>query len=220
MARIVYEKFQTVPVSDFYDELKFEFQTKQHQQLPEQLFAHYLIKTAVDMAEKGNILRRRVDIELEPCVTTYSLASPDNLRLWAILGVRLHEHCGERLPPRYFDAPVGSHCSRRGVWYDEFEQELHIETSCNSADSAIVTVAVVPERDVCELPAIYKTRYYSLLLMGTRANIMLITGRDWTNLRLGAELYNEYNKMLRDVAVTAHTSLIRGSVKMNFGKVM
>lgn len=217
MTSIAYEPFPTVPLKDFHDELKFEFAKFK---LPTQLFDHYLLKTAADMAEKAPIVRIKYVIELEDGVTRYDLPVPDYLRLWAILGVLTSDGCRIGTPKRFFDRPTCGNCySQDGVWYDEQEQVLHIERRC-FADKARVTMACAPKRDACVLPAVYKTKYFSTLIMGTRAHIMLITGREWTNMRVGAELMNEYNRMIHEDGVVAHIGLMRGSVRMNFGRVM
>lgn len=207
---VVYEPFPTVPLSDFYDELRFEFKDLMPQQLD-----HYLLKTAVDMAERGNLIRRRVNIELEPGVTRYALNSPDGLRVWAILGAR-HGCCHGRMR-RVFSPPEDA-CCFTGLWYDPQEATLHIQ---DCSDGIVyVTVAVVPERDACELPKVYKTDHYNTLIMGTRAHIMLITGQKWTNMRVGAELLNEYRRMIADDSIIVSAKRQRGTVKMQFGRVM
>lgn len=83
-----------------------------------------------------------------------------------------------------------------------------------------MNVAVVPERDDCDLPKIYKDRFYTTLVTGARARIMLITGRPWTNLRVGGTLMEEYERMLAREAVRVAQRQQRGQVKMQFGKVM
>lgn len=207
---VVYEPFPTVPLNEFHPELRFEFKD-----IAPQMLDHYLLKTAVEMAERGNLVQRRVRIELDPGVTRYALHSPDGMRVYAILGAR--GGCCSGKTRRMFTPPEGS-CCFEGVWYDPQEDVLHIQDCANG--EMFVTIAVVPERDACELPKIFKTRYYSTLIMGTRANIMLITGQKWTNMRVGAELFNEYRRMLADDSIDVAAKSQRGVIKTQFGRVM
>lgn len=210
---IVYESFKTLPLSKFREELEFEFPD-----LPYQLFDYYIRKTAIDMAEQYSVVHRRVYLDLEPNVTRYALRSPDGLPMVAILGARFVGCCTGSDVRRFFDAPATGCCAPSGLWWDEQEQELHVRECGQSA--LRVTMSVKPDMDSCELPAVFRDRLYPVLIMGARASIMLISGQAWTNLRLGAELLNEYRRMMRGETVEVNLARQHGSIKMQFGKVM
>lgn len=213
---VVYEPFPTVPLDKFYPELRFEFKD-----LPPQLFAYYIQRTAVDMAEKANLLRRWVRIELEPGVSRYALIPPDGLTLWAIMGV-FHSTscgCGVHRTPRFYGPPEGACPIHDSVWWEPQEQVLNY-TGCHCGGCLYVNMSVVPDRDACELPKIYMDRFFTTLLMGTRAKILLITNREWTNLKVGAELNQEYERMLTQDAIRVAEKQQRGAIKMQFGRVM
>lgn len=217
---VVYEPFRTTQLREFYSELKFEFKN-----LPQQLFAHYVLATAVDMAEKGNLLRRWVHIELEPGVSRYALKSPDGMTLWAIMYILRScgtLECGVSEVTRTYLPPESACCCPKQIaWFSPEDQVLHY---CDCTCGVLhVNMAVVPKRGIyeeCELPTVYFDRFYSTLLMGARARIMLISGREWTNLRLGGELLKEYERMLLQDALRVSQRQQRGAVKMQFGKVM
>lgn len=212
---VVWEPFPLVAPTKFFPELRFEFKD-----LPPQLFEYYVLQTAVDMAEKGNILRRWCVIELEPCVTRYAVLSPDGLRVWTIMGIFRSRGCGINHTRRTYGPPIDACCVPENVaWYDPYDHVLHYTGDCGCG-CLFVNVAVVPERDTCELPEIYYGRFYSTLLMGVRARIMLITGRPWSNLRIGGSLMEEYERMLARDAVRVAERQQRGAVKIQFGKVM
>lgn len=218
MATTVWEPFPTIAIKEFFPELRFEFKD-----LPPQLFHYYVAQTAVDMAEKGNLVRRWCKIELEPCVTRYALISPDGMRIWAIMGIFRSAgpiDCHVERTRRSYGPPEGACCVPENVaWYDPYDGVLHYTGDCHCGN-LFVNVAVVPERDACELPQIYFERFYSALLTGVRARIMLITGRPWTNMRVGASLMQEYERMLSQDAVRVAERRQRGAIKMQFGKVM
>lgn len=215
---VVYEPFPAVSLQSFYPELRFEFKD-----LPMELYVYYIRRVAVDMAEKGNLLRRWVRIQLQPCVTRYALRSPDGLRMWAIMGVFRSPggiDCNVYPSRRSWGPPDGACCCEKNLaWWDDYDQVLHYTGDCRCG-ALFVNMAVVPERDACELPKIYFDRFHSTLLMGVRAHIMLITGRPWTNLRVGGELMREYERMLSQDAITVAERQQRGSIKMQFGRVM
>lgn len=216
--QIVWEPYPTIPTIKFQEELRFEFKD-----LPPQLFQYYIMQTAVDMAEKGNLIRRWCQIELEPCVTRYALKSPDGMRIWAIMGIFRSPgpiDCHVRETRRTYGPPSNACCVPENVaWYDPYDGVLHYEGDC-ACGNLFVNVSVVPERTACELPRIYYDRFYSALLVGVRARIMLITGRPWTNMRVGSQLMLEYERMLSQDAVRVAERKQRGSIKIQFGKVM
>lgn len=218
MATTVWEPFPTVAINKFFEELRFEFKD-----LPPQLFQYYVLQTAVDMAEKANLIRRWCKIELEPCVTRYQLRSPDGMRIWAIMGVFRSEgpdDCAVRNARRSYGPAENARCLPENVaWYDPYDGVLRYTGACECGN-LYVNVSVVPERAACELPQIYYERFYSALLTGVRARIMLITGRPWTNMRVGASLMQEYERMLSQDAVRVAERRQRGMIKIQFGKVM
>ena len=55
---------------------------------------------------------------------------------------------------------------------------------------------------------------------GTKAAILMITGRPWTNVQVGAALRNEYLRVVSADAVDTMSHRMRGGVKMQFGKVL
>lgn len=212
---VVYEKHGKIPLNKFYDELAFEFPN-----LPSQLFEYYILRTAIDMATKGNIIRRLIVIQPEPCVTNYRLVSPDGMKVSAILGIRHHTCCFDAEMPRAFVPPVDSVCcSQRAAWYDDAQGELHIaDHGCHG--TYFVNAAVTPSRDDCELPEEYMDKFLETLMMGTKASIMLITGRPWTNLRIGAASRQEYQNMLAADSVDVAAHGMRGAIRAKFPRAL
>lgn len=212
---VIYEPFETKPLSDFHDELKFEFPS-----LPFQLFDHYLISAARQMAEEGNLIRRKAYIRLQPCVTRYRLDVPDDTELVGIIRMRQFEDCGcfDHSVRRAFVPPVSQPWGGAESWYDDSEDVLHIETPF--AGGVEVTISVRPKRDACSLPVEYYDDFMPALMAGVKSKIMMITGRPWTNMRLGAAYASEFKKAIADAAVQVATHKQRGRIKMGFGRAM
>lgn len=214
---VVFEAFKSKPVNSFFEELRFEFPN-----LPEPLFQYYLVKTARHLASEGALIRRRAVIHADQCVTRYRLESPDGAEINSILAmyaVPCGACCGHQVI-RSFTPPEGACCCGREIaWYDDIERVLHIH-SPYTFGKYFVSLSVIPSRNACELPAELYDDYLETLLLGTKANILLIQGRPWTNLQLGQGFYNEYLSRINSDGLEVATHKMRGGIKMNFGRVM
>lgn len=214
---VVYEPHKTLPLAEFHSELLFEFPD-----IPSALFDYYLLKAARKMAKDGKFIRRRVVLFTQRCVTRYRLNSPDGQEICAILGIHA-SHCGDCVPhpvSRSFDPPCTAHCcGRERVWYDDKDSELHFHNPFFPA-TYYISMAVCPSRSACELPAEYLNDHLETLLTGTKAYILMLTGRPWTNLQLGNAYLKEFSTAIANEAIEVHTHKQRGSIRMNFGRAL
>ena len=213
---LIYEPYKKVPLSDFVNELRFEFPN-----VPDDIFFHHIRKTANTAARQGSLIRRFALLHPESCVTRYRLESPDGEEICAILGIYEEDCChGVRGVTRSYVPPEQGclrACGRKVAWYDDVEEVLHIDPGhCGSQFR--IALAVAPDMAACELPKSFFDRYFELLLTGAKSGIMLMSGRPWSNLRLGAEYYQMFKHMLRDAAVSVAKHKMQGAIKMNFGK--
>ena len=213
---IVYEQSRTLPITDFYEELQFEFPS-----LPPQLFEYYVRRAARMMVQKAHLVRRRLILIADPGVTRYAVDLPDGLELNSILGIRRVNGCGDigSEVPRSFDPPETS-CACHGVaWYDPQEKVLHLDDGyCNVR--FYVTMSVMPSDKTCSLPAEFKEDLLPTLMMGTKGMILMITGRPWTNLRVGQACYNEFLQLTAAEGVRMATNKQAGAVRMQFGRAL
>ncbi len=214
--QIIYEPFQNRPLSEFYDELRFEFPD-----LPSQLFDHYLVRTARTMAMQGNLIRRHAFIEAKHGINNYRLGSPDGTEVCGIMSIRHNPacSCSSIEVRRSFVEPEGFFpCHRDIAWHDD-SNEIHLHSQyCYGTYH--ITLSVTPSYDACELPERFFTHYLQTLNMGTKASLLLISGRPWTNLSLGQAYYNEFLDRIKREAVDTATHKMRGSVKIQFGRVL
>lgn len=217
-ATVVFNPHGTVPLAKFHEELWFEFRD-----LPEQLFDYYLLRVARDMASRSPIIRRRVKFAIQPRVTRYYLDCPDELDLKSILDIRHiptgNPEEGSRKIPRFFNAPERIGAFSDGAWFDPAENVLTLHTTHCGGLCAVV-MSAMPRRDACELPQEYYEDYLPALIMGTRAQILMISGRPWTNLRVGADLHNTYAAMVADLGVDELRNKQAGAIRMRHGRVM
>lgn len=106
------------------------------------------------------------------------------------------------------------------VWWDRFEQILHVDT-CRCMGKLYAVVSVSPDRDACELPKVYLDEFFEILLTGTRSFIMRITGRPWTNLQLGQRLYEDYVALIKAYVERDYTRRYQGRmVRMKYGRAL
>lgn len=213
---VMYEPFRAVALDKFLPELRFEFSD-----LPDPLFKWALLRSARDMAREGNLVRRRAIIHTQCNVTRYALRVPDGLELCAILGIHAISCCRDfHNVRRSFDPPEGAICcGREKAWYDDLEGELHL-VSPYFPGTYFVTMAVMPADDACELPALYYDEHIDVLLTGARARILRMVNKPWTNLQMADAYEKHFRESIAIAAVDTNTHMMRGTVKMNFGRVL
>lgn len=213
----------TRPLCDFRDELRFEFMD-----LPVQMFDYYNLKTARYMARFANLIRRRIEVTPEYCVTRYKLtfdeACTEFHRVLSILVERPYivegdyfrlkndRRCTPSNPDIFYPDCDCRHspyikailCPPDEAWFDEFEKVLHIHEpqapQCGDCDyphfKYYINYSVLPKMDVCELPEEFYEEYRDILLLGTKASILRIRGRKWTDVTLGTALWKEFLEMM------------------------
>lgn len=212
---VLFEPHKTRPLADFYPEMRFEFPD-----LPDELFAFALIRAARALAKEGKVVRRRSIVHAYPGVTRYSLRSPDGLEVCAILSIRQQSCLGTRYIPRRFDPPATAGCCPSDLaWYDDIEQELRIDAA-GCGHLFFLSLAVCPPDNACELPAILYDDYLDLLLLGAKGRILRMSHKPWTDLQLAQVYERSFNAGIQSAAVEVHTHLQRGSIKMNFGRIL
>lgn len=206
-----------IPLDKFHEELWFEFQN-----VPTQLFDYYLLRVAREMATKAPLVRRTVIIPMQPQVTRYYLDSPDELELDALLDLRHvptgNIEQGSKKIPRFTGPPERLSCVSKAAWFEPKSNVLHVLLPCCGGTLRAV-VSAKPKRDACELPEEFYDKYLTTLLMGTKAQILMITNRPWTNLRVGSELHSKYRSQVADLGMDELLNGQRGIVRMRHGPI-
>lgn len=215
---VQFDRYKTVPLSKFREELAFEFPT-----LPDEMFEHYLLRVARDMAAQAQLIRRRLTIPFTPCVTRYFLDVPDGLELKSLMSVRHaptgNLEQGSKELPRFTSAPEHITAFTRAAWLDVYENVLTIIMP-QAEGVCYAVVSALPSRDACELPAEYLDDFHDTLLIGTKAQLLMLTGRPWTNVRMGGELHNEYRRQVADLGVVELRNKEAGIIRMRHGRAL
>ena len=213
---ILYDPYRSRPISDFCEELRFEFP-----KLPEPMLHFYVAKAAREAAVRGNLVRRRAFVQSLPGEEEYLLESPDGLEVTGILRIAEFPRCScPRDVRRTFTFPEGCRfCGRRTAWYEPHEKALHIDRTCCGSEF-LVELAVAPARDACELPAVLYDDWLELVVLGARAGVLLVPGRDWTSMPVGRAYMQEFLNRIRDAAVDTAAHRMKGGARMDFGRVM
>lgn len=213
---ILYDPYRSRPISDFCEELRFEFP-----KLPEPMLHFYVAKAAREAAVKGSLVRRRAFIQSLPGEEEYLLESPDGLEVTGILRIAELPHCScPRDVRRTFTFPEGCRfCGRRTAWYEPQDKALHIDRTCCGSEF-LVELAVAPARDACELPSVLYDDWLELIVLGARAGVLLVPGRDWTSMPVGRAYMQEFLNRIRDAAVDTAAHRMKGGARMDFGRVM
>ena len=212
---VVFEPHKEVTLEKFLPELRFEFTD-----LPDPLFKWAIIRAARDMARDGNIIRRNAVVDAAPGVSRYPLRSPDGLEVCGILGIKKASCLGHAPVGRTFDPPDDAMpCGRELAWYDDVDGVLHLPLAC-PPERYFLFLSVMPADDACTLPEAYYREHIDVLMTGAKARIMRISGKPWTNLQMADAYERHFHEGVAAAAVDAHTHLMRGAVRMNFGRTL
>lgn len=211
---IVYDPHRTVPLEEFHSEILFEFPD-----IPDSALDAYILKAARTLAQNGKVIRRESTVETWPHVPNYLLRSPDGLEICGILGAKI-DRCGcctSLEVPRLFEEPsMHCDCGCSKVWYDDRNKEINILHPVAPAQYRF-SLAVCPSRTACALPAEMYDDYLEILITGVKANLLLVTGKPWSNLPLGNAYLTEFRNRISDAAVERLTHKQRGRIHMRFG---
>lgn len=175
------------------------------------------------MALKGDIDIRQRIIDVEPCVTRYSIHLPADCELVNIISVVLvNTGCCDSKGLNYYPHKPFSRQNfmwEKVVWYDDVDKVLHCERF-NSPSQIKLHVSVCPIDNACELPAIYKTDYFDLLLTGAKSFILKIFNKPWTNLQLAMVYHNQFLLGINELSAQSKLHKFKGVFKMQTGKII
>lgn len=181
------------------------------------------MRTIRQMARGGDIDVRRARLQLDPCVTRYSIHPPADCELVNIIGAQLLQDCHIcwNKPFEFlYHKPATSHTRRHCIvaWFDDVENILNVQGLLNPA-TLLLNITVCPPDESCEIPYIYYDQYVDLVMLGAKSMILRMHNKPWTNLQLAVVYERSFQQGLHELTVDAHLHKTKSAFKMDFGKV-
>lgn len=207
MSTVKYDMIEKVPLTDLLDDLLFDVTD-----MPDDAAAHLIRRAAIKMAQRGNILRREVQLITEKCVENYLLEPPDCVDVHRIFTVCNSNHCACRDVHRLTSEPCRMPCGSYS-WFT-YPNEIHFtEAGCGNCYK--VRFSVSPRHDACEIDAIYRDKYYELLLLGAKAFAYEMIDKPWSNRTFAQELNQRFLIGIADAGATLYRGYQMGFLKQN-----
>lgn len=205
MSTVEYIHIEKVPLTDFVDDLLYDITD-----LPEDAALHFIKRAAIEMARKGNIVRREAIIHTQDFVENYVLEPPDCADIVAIMSVCAIKHslCSEvtRLTAAPCRLPCGTYS-----WFTE-PNEIHFSPG-KYGNAYRVNFSVAPQIADCELDSVY-LRHTETLLLGAKAYVYELNDKPWTNRGLAQKLKEQFKLGISKAAVEKMLGGQRGVMRV------
>ena len=207
---------KTLPLTNFTEELRFEFPD-----LPQPLFDYYCVEVARIMASEGHLFKTVIEFNTKQNVTRYLLDTKDESEIIGIYRITSRD---VNTTDVYIEVDRTFTKPQRVVpinlaWFDTVQSVLHVKTVYEHGVMNVYTYTS-PVLGTCSLPEVIRTKYWQTFMLGVKGKLLLITGRQWTNLQLGQAYYTEFKKQLAIDSITKSTNGMVGVAKINFGRAL
>ena len=207
---------KTLPLTNFTEELRFEFPD-----LQQPLFDYYCVEVARIMASEGHLFKTVIEFNTKQNVTRYLLDTKDESEIIGIYRITSRDVNTTDVyieVDRTFTKPQRVVPINR-AWFDTVQSVLHVKTVYEHGVMNVYTYTS-PVLGTCSLPEVIRTKYWQTFMLGVKGKLLLITGRQWTNLQLGQAYYTEFKKQLAIDSITKSTNGMVGVAKINFGRAL
>ena len=207
---------KTLPLISFTEELRFEFPD-----LPQPLFDYYCVEVARIMASEGHLFKTVIEFHTKQNVTRYLLDTKDESEIIGIYRITSRDVNTTDVyieVDRTFTKPQRT-VPTNLAWFDTEQSVLHVKTVYEHGVMNVYTYTS-PVLGACSLPEVIRTKYWQTFMLGVKGKLLLITGRQWTNLQLGQAYYTEFKKQLAIDSITKSTNGMVGVAKINFGRAL
>lgn len=210
---VVYQAVPKVPVDAFFPELAFEFN-----EVPDEIYANYLLRAVDRMAREGNLLRRKAEIHVQEHVEHYLLEPGDCMDIVAIMKCCLVKSNGCRGPVvRLTDEPC---CISHGLysWYEHPNVVWFRPARHN--DVFEVEFSVAPTFDACEVDKILFEKYHDVVLSGVRAYLYAISDKPWSSDQKFAMYTEIFQRGIQSASLEMMTGGQRGMIRTKRPRVL
>lgn len=215
LTTVEYQHYPKRPLSDFIDELEFEFQGSITVEYG--VLEHTVRRAARYIARHGNILQRKAVIHTQQCVDNYRLEPPDCVDVLAVTQVCNIKGgicgCVQRVNVQPCNMPCGTI-----FWYDA-PDVVHIHPGRDCAAYEI-TMVVMPTQDACEIDEIYYTKFYELLLDTTRMFLFDMDGKPWSNFSRAERIRPRVQSGIAAAGIDVITGWQRGIYKTKRKRIL
>ncbi len=210
---VVYQAVPKTPVDAFLPELAFEFT-----EVPDEVFANYILRAIDRLAREGNVLRRQAEIHVQERIGNYLLEPPDCMDVVAVMKCRAVQAngCCCSAVVRLTDEPA---CMLQGLytWYEHpnviwFKPARH-------GDVFEVEFAVAPTFDACEVDSILFEKYHDVVLTGVKSYLYGISGKPWSSDQKFALYTQAFQQGIQSASLETLTGGQRGMLRVKRPRV-
>lgn len=176
MNNVVFENTPKVSVSEFIDELAYEFTDA-----PYGLLEHCVKRVVSRICEHTNVLRRRVKLHTQCNVHNYILEAPDCMDVIAVMSIC--QCCGNALCSKLVrvTSPVCElHCFGPNTVHIEHNEIVFSAPSCATY---IVEISVKPQHDACEVDSVLLVDHADTVVDGVRAMLCNMADKPWSSVQ-------------------------------------
>lgn len=213
MANIVFENTPKVPISEFLDELAYEFTDA-----PYGLLEHCLKRVVCRICEQTNILRRTVFLETQCNVHNYILEPPDCMEVIAIMSIC---YCKSKFlhgPLYRLTSPVCTCCC--------FGNTVHVDrgeivfSAPKSGTTFRIELSVKPTHDACEIDSILLNDHADLVVQGVRAMMFSMVDKPWSSLQRSQIEEQAFKLACAEAAVDTMLGQQRGVMRVKKQRII
>jgi len=202
--------------------------------VPVEIAKSYIRQAVIDMAEKTNMLQRRVRIDLQSGASNYLLEPPDctrsigiseicNIATQSRVRVLPHEPCALAcsacgIPPlvgAYPDANWSWWWNNSVAWFQQpNELRLTCAPTCDVELGLWIDLIVAPKRDACEVDRVLYDRYAPTVHAGALMYLYRIPKQDWTDPRMAEQKRQEFSIGTNSAAGDRLMGMARGPIRL------
>ena len=178
-----------------------------------ELIDHFVRWAAIEFAKRTLMLKRSLWIDLQECVTDYTLCVGDGYKVHSITEV-----CCENTP-LYREDKIDC-CPAHGNYYYAADDLTRIligtQPSCDVKEGLFVRVVVQPTQAACELDSCLYESYGEAIAAGALSRLLLMKDKEFFNLQMAGVFLRRFKGAITQGKVDNSK---KGSVSATFIKV-
>jgi hypothetical protein len=192
--------------------------------VPQDMAENYIRQSAIDLAERSQVLIREVDILMQGCVTEYPIDLPTCERVVSIQQVCANQTnaCACKPSVRVSTSArcaVNTGIGMTTVWFSQAPDRMHVE---NAIDGTTIRlrVAVAPRRDSCEVAKLFYEVYHEAVVDGALARLLKIKSASWYDPQLSMSYKADATAGITASGIDRLTGGVRGPFPMRGRRII